>query len=86
VTAIPLPLLPVLGLFVPFMREVADVDFTWDRPYVVDGSKFTRRFGFTPTPYAVSAAATARSFAAIAASATPAPRAPVSNGRDRVSA
>jgi nucleoside-diphosphate-sugar epimerase len=62
VMAIPLPLLPALGLFQPFLREVADVGFTWDRPYVVDGSKFARRFGFQPTPFAVGAPATARSF------------------------
>ena len=88
VMASPLPLLPVLGLFVPFLREVADVGFTWDRPYVVDGSKFMRRFAFTPTPYKVGAPATARAFAAEAASAMRAPateaRQPV--GGDRVSA
>ena len=82
VTAVPLPLLPLMGLFVPFVREVADVAFTWDRPYVVDGSKFTHRFGFTPTPYAIGAPATARAFAALAAPATQA-RAPVAG--DRVS-
>ena len=42
VMAIPLPLLPLFGLFVPFLREVADVGFTWDRPYIVDGAKFMR--------------------------------------------
>jgi hypothetical protein len=83
VTALPLPMLPLLGLFVPFMREVADVAFTWDRPYVVDGSKFMRRFGFTPTPYMVGAPATARAFAALAASA---PRAQAPLAGDRVSA
>ena len=62
ITAIPLWALPALGLFVPFMREVADVGFTWDRPYEVDGSKFRRRFGFETTPFEVGAAATARSF------------------------
>jgi nucleoside-diphosphate-sugar epimerase len=62
ITAIPLWTLPLLGLFVPFMREVADVGFTWDRPYVVDGSKFANRFGFTPTPFEVGAPVTARAF------------------------
>jgi nucleoside-diphosphate-sugar epimerase len=62
ITAIPLWLLPILGLFVPFMREVDDVRFTWDRPYEVDGTKFTRRFGFEVTPYEVGAPATALSF------------------------
>jgi nucleoside-diphosphate-sugar epimerase len=63
IRAVPLWSLPMLGLFVPFMREVADVGFTWDRPYVVDGSKFTRRFGFAVTPYAVGVPVAARSFA-----------------------
>jgi nucleoside-diphosphate-sugar epimerase len=62
--AIPLWTLPLLGLFAPFMREVADVGFTWDRPYVVDGSKFKNRFGFEPTPFEIGAAATARAFRA----------------------
>lgn len=66
-TAIPLWMLRPLGLFARFMREVADVAFTWDRPYVVDGSKFTRRFGFETTPFEVGAPATARAFAAAAA-------------------
>jgi nucleoside-diphosphate-sugar epimerase len=69
VVAVPFPLMSILGLFAPFLREVADVGFTWDRPYVVDGSKFMRRFAFTPTPYEVSAPATARAFAAAARSA-----------------
>jgi nucleoside-diphosphate-sugar epimerase len=60
--AIPLPLLPLLGLVVPFIREVVDVGFTWDRPYVVDGSKFTRRFGFRVTPYEIGVPAAALSF------------------------
>ena len=63
ITAIPLWTLPLVGLFSTFMREVADVGFTWDRPYVVDGSKFTKRFGFETTPYAAGAPATARAFA-----------------------
>ena len=64
ITAVPLWLLSVLGLVSPMMREVADVSFTWDRPYIVDGSKFTRRFWSDVTPFAVGAPATARSFAA----------------------
>lgn len=60
--AIPLWTLPVLGLFVRFMKEVADVAFTLDRPYVVDGGKFARRFGFEPTPYEAGVPATVASF------------------------
>ncbi|WP_187278835.1 hypothetical protein [Methylobacterium sp. WL12] len=42
---------------------MADVGFTWDRPYVVDGSKLTRRFGFEPTPFEVGVPATVHAFA-----------------------
>jgi len=64
ITAVPLWLLPILGLFSTFMREVADVGFTWDRPYVVDGSKFKARFWSDVTPYEVGAPATALWFKA----------------------
>jgi nucleoside-diphosphate-sugar epimerase len=64
-TVLPLWLLPLLGLFSRFMKEVADVGFTLDRPYVVDASKFKRRFWSDVTPFEIGAPATARSFAAI---------------------
>jgi len=64
VVAIPLWLLPLLGLASRFLREVADVGFTWDRPYVVDGRKFTDRFWSDVTPFEVGAPATARWFQA----------------------
>ena len=67
VTVVPLWMLPVLGIFVTFMREVADIVFTWDRPYRVDASKFTRTFWSDVTPFEVGAPATARSFAETAA-------------------
>jgi nucleoside-diphosphate-sugar epimerase len=61
---VPLWTLPVLGLGVTFLREVNDMRFTWDRPYQVDASKFAKRFWSDVTPFAVGAAATARSFQA----------------------
>ncbi len=64
VVAVPLWTLPAMGVFVPFMREVADMSFTWDRPYRVDARKFARRFWSDVTPFEVGAAATARSFLA----------------------
>jgi nucleoside-diphosphate-sugar epimerase len=66
ITAIPLWTLPAMGVFVPFLREVADMSFTWDRPYRVDAGKFARRFWSDVTPFEIGAAATARSFAAAA--------------------
>lgn len=66
VLAIPFWLLPLAGMFSRFMQEVVDVGFTWDRPYLVDGGKFTRRFGFTATPFEVGVPAAVRSFVAAA--------------------
>ncbi len=62
VRAVPLRLLPLLGLFSRFIKEVVDVGFTWDRPYRVDASKFIRAFDFSATPFEVGVPATARSF------------------------
>jgi nucleoside-diphosphate-sugar epimerase len=64
ISAIPLWLLPLAGVFSRFLKEVWDVRFTWDRPYIVDSGKFTRRFGMTATPFEVGIPATARTFAA----------------------
>ncbi len=60
--AVPLWLLRPLGLVYRMAWEVVDVGFTWDRPYLVDGSKFARRFGFVATPFEVGMAAAARAF------------------------
>ncbi|MGI4877887.1 MAG: NAD-dependent epimerase/dehydratase family protein [Janthinobacterium lividum] len=61
--AVPFMLLRPIGVFYRFAREVADVGFTWDRPYVVDGGKFVRRFAFVPTPFETGVPATVRAFA-----------------------
>lgn len=66
VMALPLWLLRPLGLFFRVMKEVADVSFTLDRPYLIDSSKFARRFWADVTPFEIGAAATARSFAEVA--------------------
>ncbi|MES3152002.1 NAD-dependent epimerase/dehydratase family protein [Sphingomonas faeni] len=68
VLAVPFVLLRPIGLVYRFAREVVDVGFTWDRPYVVDGGKFTRRFGFVPTPFELGVPATVDAFAQYGAS------------------
>ena len=65
VWAVPLALLRPIGLVYRFAKEVADVGFTWDRPYIVDGGRLTRRFGFAPTPFETGVPATVRAFAAL---------------------
>lgn len=69
ITALPLGLLPAMGLVSPMMREMAEMRFQWDRPYLVDWSRFAARFWSDPTPFEVGAPDTARAFQAAAAQA-----------------
>ena len=62
ISALPLWLLPLIGAASPGMRELVEMRFQWDRPYLVDSSKFAQRFWSDPTPFEVSVAETARWF------------------------
>ena len=42
----------IMGWFVPIMKEMVEMLYQYDRDYVLDSSKFVKRFNFTPTPYA----------------------------------
>lgn len=64
VLGVPFRLLPVVALFSRMVREMLDVGFTFDRPYVVDSTRFGRRFWSDATPFEVGAPATVRAFAA----------------------
>jgi len=64
ITSLPLALLPVLGMGSTFLREVHEMRFTFDRPYLVDARKWTRRFWSDVTPFEIGAPETARAFAA----------------------
>ena len=59
---VPLWMLPAAGLVSGFMREVAEMRFTFDRPYKVDSRKFAARFWGDATPFEAGATETARSF------------------------
>ena len=59
---LPTALLGPLGLFVPPLRELAEMRFQWDRPYLVDSSRFAKRFWADATPFEIGAPATARWF------------------------
>jgi hypothetical protein len=41
----------LLGVFVPFLKEMAEMRFQWDRPYLVDASRFSKRFWGDATPF-----------------------------------
>ncbi|HEY3818005.1 MAG TPA: NAD-dependent epimerase/dehydratase family protein [Polyangiaceae bacterium] len=43
-------LLQGIGVFAPFMREVAEMTYQWKKPFVLDDSKWRARFGGEPTP------------------------------------
>lgn len=51
-----------LGLFIPFVREAIEMQFLFDRPYIVDASKFRARFWSDVMPFEIGLPATARSF------------------------
>jgi nucleoside-diphosphate-sugar epimerase len=38
------------GLFIPAAREVVEMMYEFEKPFIVDSSKFTRTFGFQGTP------------------------------------
>jgi nucleoside-diphosphate-sugar epimerase len=50
VTVLPQALLPLLGLFSGDIRELREMRFQWDRPYLVETAKFARRFWGDATP------------------------------------
>ena len=61
--------LPPIGLnllspFVPFLRELREMRFQWDRPYRVDATKWTSQFWLDVTSIDAGVAATIASFAA----------------------
>jgi nucleoside-diphosphate-sugar epimerase len=48
--AIPRPLVAAMGIFSPLLREVVEMLYQKEEPYVVDGAAFAETFGFAPTP------------------------------------
>lgn len=45
-------MLKVLGLFIPFLKESGEMRYEYEKPFVMDSSKFQRAFsGVTPTPH-----------------------------------
>jgi len=48
----------VLGLFVPFLREIDEMMYQWDEPFVIDDSRFRQRFGLLPEDPGKAAAET----------------------------
>ncbi len=51
VMVLPRGLAAIAGLFKKEIAEVAEMRFQWDRPYLVDSSKFAARFWSDATPF-----------------------------------
>ena len=47
------------GIISPFMREVAEMTYQWEMPFVIDDSRFRETFGFGATPIDDAVTATA---------------------------
>ena len=45
------PVMRLVALFTPMVRQVLEELYQFEAPFVMDGSKFTQAFGFTPTPH-----------------------------------
>lgn len=56
---VPKILLRTAGLFDPFMREVVEMTYQWEMPYVLDSSRFESELRITPTPVEDAVHATA---------------------------
>ena len=48
----------VLGLFMPFMRELGEMNYQWTEPFLVDDRRYRERFGASPTAIADGTRAT----------------------------
>lgn len=60
VRRVPPAVVRVLAAFSPFIRELDEVRYQFDRPFVVDSSACSERFGLTATPMPEQLAATVR--------------------------
>jgi nucleoside-diphosphate-sugar epimerase len=59
VKRVPKLMLRVAGVFQPMLREMLEMTYQWEMPYVLDDSRFRRTFGQEPTPIDVAVAETA---------------------------
>ena len=41
----------VLLSFIPIVRELKEMQYEWDRSFIIDGSKFEARYDFEPTSH-----------------------------------
>lgn len=58
VGTVPRPILRLLSLVHPMVRETMEMLYEYDQPFVVDSTRFTETFGMAATPLPEAAAAT----------------------------
>ncbi|MFA6946449.1 MAG: NAD-dependent epimerase/dehydratase family protein [Pedobacter sp.] len=51
ISILPMFLIRILGIFMPFMREMPEMMYQYDQDYFFNSTKFKKRFNFTPTSY-----------------------------------
>ncbi|MGF1466714.1 MAG: NAD-dependent epimerase/dehydratase family protein [Sandaracinaceae bacterium] len=66
IRTLPTWLLRALGLFSPLMREVSEMAYQWEVPYLASDEAFRTTFGVDPTPLDEAIAATLRSHGLLA--------------------
>jgi nucleoside-diphosphate-sugar epimerase len=64
ISAMPAWMLGPSAMFSPFLRELKEMRFQWDRPYQVDASRFKAAFWSDVTPFETGVPETARTFRA----------------------
>jgi hypothetical protein len=64
-TVLPGWLVPIVAGFVPVVREGLEMQFLFDRPYVVKADKFRQRFWSDVTPFETGLSEAARYFRAM---------------------
>jgi hypothetical protein len=65
-----------LGLFNPMMRELAEMAYEFEEPFVLDSSKYESTFGATGTPLPAAIASTVAWYRGQAATPTPSEEGP----------
>jgi len=58
IRSVPKPVVRALGLFNPFMRELSEMAYEFDEPFVLDTTKYQSTFGAAGTPLAAAVAST----------------------------
>jgi nucleoside-diphosphate-sugar epimerase len=64
ISALPAWMLGASAMFSPFLREMKEMRFQWDRPYQVDASRFKAAFWSDVTPFETGVPETALAFRA----------------------